>query len=107
LAGTKTADGRAVLHHVRHDIDFGVALDETTSVLLNGSEFQASEETAEGDELKVGKVLIAEQQPLMCEPGAIHGSERPIVNRAQIPTPDLGTERGTCRDYGHGAHIPA
>src|SRR5262245_29452602 len=54
LTRAKAADGNAVLHDVGHDVNLGMALDEPSSVLLDGREVQIAKVAAEREQVFEG-----------------------------------------------------
>jgi sodium-dependent dicarboxylate transporter 2/3/5 len=111
FAGAETADGHAVLDHVRHDIDLRAAIDEAAAVLLDRRLIERAEAAAERDQIAVGKLLIAEEHDRVIEPRLVNRRECLVVDRAQINAADLGAERGTRwnhidwrAEYGHNRY---
>ena len=97
LAGAEAADGDAVFNDVRHDIDLRKAFDEPAAVLLDWRLVERAEPPAEGDQVGVGELLIAEQDDGVIEPRLVDGGERRVIDRAQIDAADFGAERGAGR----------
>jgi len=99
LAGTEAADRHPVLDNIRHDVDLGMAVHKSTSVLLNGRVIERAEAAAERDQVRVGEMLIADEHDRVIEPRPIDGSEALVVHRSQIDAPELSAERGSGGDY--------
>jgi phosphate-selective porin len=105
FARAKAADRDAVLHDIRHDVDLGVALDKTASVLLDGCVVERAEPAAERDQVRVGKMLITKQDDRVIEPRPGDDIEADLVDRSKIDPPDFGAERRAGRDdVDTGAH---
>ncbi len=98
LTGTEAADGHAVFDNVRDNVDFGMPFDEPAAVLLNGRLVECAESAAEGDQVRVTELLVAEQQDGMLEPGPIDLRKHPIVDRSQIDAAHLSAERSRAVD---------
>jgi solute carrier family 13 (sodium-dependent dicarboxylate transporter), member 2/3/5 len=92
---TEAADRDAVFDDVRHDIDLGTAFDEASSVFLDGSLIECAEPAAEGNQLIIGQLLVAEQQHGVVEPRAINLRENRVADRTEIDTTNLGAKRCT------------
>ena len=97
FARAEAADGDAAFNDVRDDVDFRVALDEPPAVLLDGCLVQRAEAAAEGNEIGVAKLLIAEQDHRVIEPRLVDHREGGLVYRPQIDAADFSAERGTSR----------
>jgi sodium-dependent dicarboxylate transporter 2/3/5 len=104
FARAKAADGDAVLDDVRHDVELGKAVNEAAAVLLDRRLIEGAEPAAERDEVRVAKLLIAEEQNRVVQPRAVDLVEGPVVQRAQIDAADFGAERRAGRDYFETLH---
>src|SRR4029077_15743927 len=93
LAGAEAADGDTVFDHVRHDVNLGMAFDEPRAVFLNGRLIERAEPAAEGDQIGVAELLVAEEQHRVLEPGPINLRKGGVIYRAEIDTAYVGTER--------------
>src|SRR5678810_1362609 len=81
-----------------------MALDESSSVLLNGRELQVTKVTAEDQQVFEGKRLPAEQEHLVLVPRGAHGMDLVGSEHPQIRTANLRTDRRvqtTVRRYGY------
>ena len=52
-----------LVEHVRHDVDLGIARRATAAVLLAGRRIELAEAAREGQQVVVGQLLVAKQQP--------------------------------------------
>jgi sodium-dependent dicarboxylate transporter 2/3/5 len=104
LAGTEAADGDAVLDDVRHDVDFGVAVNEAAAVFLDGRMIERPEAAAEVDQIRVAKLLVAEQQHGVVEPRPIDDVERVSVDGAQVDATYFRTEGCAGRHHFETVH---
>ena len=102
FARAEAADGDAAFDDVRHDVDLRVALDETPAVLLDGRLVQRAEAAAEGDQVGVAELLIAEQDDGVIEPRLVDSREGGLVYRPQVDTADFGAKRCTGRGNLYG-----
>ena len=93
FSGAEAADGDTVFDHVRHDVNLGMAFDEPAAVLLDRRLVERPEPAAEGDQIDVAELLVAEEQHRVLEPGPINLRKGRVIYRPQIDTPYFGTER--------------
>jgi sodium-dependent dicarboxylate transporter 2/3/5 len=104
FARAEAADGDAVFDDVRDDVDFRIALDETPAVLLDGRLVQRAEAAAEGNQIGVAELLIAEQDDSVIEPRLVDCREGGLVYRPQVDTADFGAKR--CAGRGNPYGVP-
>jgi solute carrier family 13 (sodium-dependent dicarboxylate transporter), member 2/3/5 len=90
---TEAAYSDAVLDDVRHDVDLGMPVDKASSIFLNRSLIERAEAAAEGDQLVVGQLLVAEQQHGVVEPRPVDVPETRVVYRTKIDIADFRAKR--------------
>jgi sodium-dependent dicarboxylate transporter 2/3/5 len=95
LAGAEAADGDAVFDDVRDDVNLRMALDEPAAVLLDRRLIERSEPPAEGNQIVVAELLVANEQHRVVEPRAIDLREYRVVDRSKIEAADFRAERGS------------
>jgi sodium-dependent dicarboxylate transporter 2/3/5 len=94
FAGAEAADGHAIFDHVRHDVDLGMTVHESTAILLNGRLVERAESTAESDQIGITESLVAKQQHCVVEPRAIDLGERHVINRSEVDAANFRAEYG-------------
>src|SRR2546421_2090027 len=71
-----------------------MSFDEPPPGLLHRCFVEVAEAAADGDEIVIGQLEIAEEQDLMVEPRLMDLSDRLVIERAQIDADHLCPERG-------------
>src|SRR5262249_19625126 len=92
---------------VGYDVNFRVSVDEASAVFLNRSLVECAESLTERDQILVRQMLIAEEQYLSIEPGAMDRFEDRLVYRANVDAADLcakGTARRNDLECGAQGH---
>ena len=98
LTGAEAADGDTVFHHVRDDVNLGMALDEAAAVFLDRRQVERAEPPAEGDQIGVAELLVAKQQHRVIEPRTIDLRKDRVVYRPQINIQYLRADGGRSWD---------
>jgi hypothetical protein len=96
FTGTEAADSNAVFDDVRHDVNLGMAVDEPAAVFLDRCLIEQSKSAAEGNQISVAELLIAEQQNRVVEPRTINLGKYRVSDRAEIDTTYLGAKGRAC-----------
>jgi hypothetical protein len=74
-----------------------MAIDEASSVLLNGREVQIAKVPAERKQIFEGEQLLAKQEHLVLVPRGADGTDIVGSERPQIGAPNLCTDRSASR----------
>ena len=93
FTGAEAADRDTVLDDIGDDVDLGESLDEPAAVLLDRRLVERAEAAAEGNQIAVGELLIAEQYDRVVEPRLVDGGERRFTERTEIDAADFRAER--------------